>query len=344
MQQKVLSALEFHKVKEQVIGHAASSLGKEMLLELKPSASIDEIKKQLDEVDEASDIIRLRGQAPFGGLVDIRGALRRAEIGSVLSPSEFTEISGLLYAVKQMKRFITQMAEDGVDIPLIHQHAEQLITLSDLERDINSCIDDHGEVLDHASETLRGIRTQLRTLESRVRDRLESMLRSSSASKMLSDTIVTIRNDRFVIPVKQEYRSSYGGIVHDTSSSGATLFIEPQAIVDMNNSLQQAKVKEKQEIERILRVLTEKTAEYTEELFLDLQVLQTLDFIFAKARYAKAVKATKPIMNDTGFIRLKKPAIHCFRLTRLLPMTSSLAAIFQPLSSQGQTPGENSHP
>ncbi|MBD5075680.1 endonuclease MutS2, partial [Xanthomonas citri pv. citri] len=168
-------------------------------------------------------------------------------------------------------------------------------------RDINSCIDDHGEVLDHASETLRGIRTQLRTLESRVRDRLESMLRSSSASKMLSDTIVTIRNDRFVIPVKQEYRSSYGGIVHDTSSSGATLFIEPQAIVDMNNSLQQAKVKEKQEIERILRVLTEKTAEYTEELFLDLQVLQTLDFIFAKARYAKAVKATKPIMNDTGF-------------------------------------------
>nr|WGE05305.1 hypothetical protein P5640_01615 [Bacillus subtilis] len=99
-----------------------------------------------------------------------------------------------------MKHFITQMAEDGVDIPLIHQHAEQLITLSDLERDINSCIDDHGEVLDHASETLRGIRTQLRTLESRVRDRLESMLRSSSASKMLSDTIVTIRNDRFVIP------------------------------------------------------------------------------------------------------------------------------------------------
>lgn len=340
MQQKVLSALEFHKVKEQVIEHAASSLGKEMLLELKPSASIDEIKKQLDEVDEASAIIRLRGQAPFGGLTDIRGALRRAEIGSVLSPSEFTEISGLLYAVKQMKHFISQMAEDGVDIPLIHQHAEQLITLSDLERDINSCIDDHGEVLDHASETLRGIRTQLRTLESRIRDRLESMLRSSSASKMLSDTIVTIRNDRFVIPVKQEYRSSYGGIVHDTSSSGATLFIEPQAIVDMNNSLQQAKVKEKQEIERILRVLTEQTAEHTEELFLDLRVLQTLDFIFAKARYAKAVKATKPIMNDNGFVRLKKPAIHCFRLIRWLPMTSSLAAIFQPLSLQGQTPGK----
>lgn len=306
MQQKVLSSLEFHKVKEQVIQHAASSLGKEKLLELKPSTAIEEIAKQLEEVDEASSVIRLRGQAPFGGVTDIRAALKRAEIGSVLSPAEFRDISGLLYAVKQMKNFLGSMYEDGVEIPLLNQYTEQLIGLSELEREINSCIDDYGEVLDHASETLRGIRTQLRTLESRIRDRLESMLRSSSASKMLSDTIVTIRNDRFVIPVKQEYRSSYGGIVHDTSSSGATLFIEPQAIVDMNNSLQQAKVKEKQEIERILRELTEHTAEHTHELFQNLQVLQTLDFIFAKAKYAKASKATKPLINDRGFIRLKK--------------------------------------
>ncbi|WP_436335075.1 endonuclease MutS2 [Bacillus velezensis] len=306
MQQKVLSSLEFHKVKEQITAHAASSLGREKLLQLKPLTDLADIQKQLDEVEEASAVMRLRGHAPFGGLTDIRSALRRAEIGSVLTPAEFTELSGLLYAVKQMKHFISQMTEDGVGIPLIQAHAEELITLGDLEREINSCIDDHGEVLDHASPALRGIRTQLRTLESRVRDRLESMLRSSSASKMLSDTIVTIRNDRFVIPVKQEYRSSYGGIVHDTSSSGATLFIEPQAIVDMNNSLQQAKVKEKQEIERILRMLTEHTAEHTHEIAKNVEVLQTLDFIFAKARYAKAMKATKPFMNGDGFIRLKK--------------------------------------
>ncbi len=306
MQQKVLSSLEFHKVKEQITAHAASSLGREKLLQLKPLTDLADIQKQLDEVEEASAVMRLRGHAPFGGLTDIRSALRRAEIGSVLTPTEFTELSGLLYAVKQMKHFISQMTEDGVGIPLIQAHAEELITLGDLEREINSCIDDHGEVLDHASPALRGIRTQLRTLESRVRDRLESMLRSSSASKMLSDTIVTIRNDRFVIPVKQEYRSSYGGIVHDTSSSGATLFIEPQAIVDMNNSLQQAKVKEKQEIERILRMLTEHTAEHTQEIAQNVEVLQTLDFIFAKARYAKAMKATKPFMNGDGFIRLKK--------------------------------------
>ncbi|MEC3605653.1 endonuclease MutS2 [Bacillus glycinifermentans] len=303
MQQKALSALEFHKVKEQLAEHAASSLGKEMLLDLKPSRSFEEVKKLLEEVDEAGTVLRLKGSAPFGGLSDIRKAVRRAEIGSILSPAEFTEISGLLYAAKQMKHFLESLFEDGVEIPHLHQYAEQLIPLSDLEKDINSCIDDHGEVLDHASESLRGIRTQLRTLESRIRDRLEAMLRSSSAQKMLSDTIITIRNDRFVIPVKQEYRSSYGGIVHDQSSSGATLFIEPQVIVDMNNSLRQAKVNEKQEIERILRVLTEKTAEHTDELFHNVKILQTLDFIFAKAKYAKATKAVKPAVNRDGYVR-----------------------------------------
>lgn len=137
------------------------------------------------------------------------------------------------------------MVEEEIELTHLPQLAEQIIILHDLERNINQCIDDNGYVLDSASVTLKGIRQQLRTNEARVRDKLESMIRSSSASKMLSDAIITIRNDRFVLPVKQEYRASYGGIVHDQSSSGATLFIEPQAIVELNNVLQQAKVKEK---------------------------------------------------------------------------------------------------
>lgn len=312
-----------------------------MLLELKPSRSLEEVKKLQEEVDEAGTVLRLKGSAPFGGLTDIRKALRRAEIGSILSPAELTEISGLLYAAKQMKHFLEGLFEDGVEIPYLHQYAEKLIPLSELERDINSCIDDHGEVLDHASETLRGIRTQLRTLESRIRDRLESMLRSSSAQKMLSDTIITIRNDRFVIPVKQEYRSSYGGIVHDQSSSGATLFIEPQAIVDMNNALRQAKVNEKQEIERILRVLTEKTAEHTNELFHDVKVLQTLDFIFAKAKYAKATKAVKPAVNADGYVRLIQARHPLLPLDEVVPNDIELGGEYTTIVITGPNTGEN---
>jgi DNA mismatch repair protein MutS2 len=161
-------------------------------------------------------------------------------------------------------------------------------------------------VLDGASDQLRGIRQKLRSTESRIREKLESLIRSSSAQKMLSDAIVTIRNERFVIPVKQEYRSAYGGIVHDQSSSGATLFIEPQAIVTLNNELQEAKVKEKQEIERILIALTVQVAEVANELRQNVYLLGELDFMFAKGRYSHELKASKPKMNDRGYIKLVK--------------------------------------
>ena len=178
-------------------------------------------------------------------------------------------------------------------------------------------------MLDSASDQLRTLRNQLRTNESRVREKLESMIRSSNASKMLSDSIVTIRNDRFVIPVKQEYRSHYGGIIHDQSSSGQTLFIEPQAIVQLNNVLQETRVKEQQEIDRILTVLSGKVAEYTNELLHNVAVLAQLDFIFAKANYAKAIKGSMPSLNKEGRVKLFK-AKH-----PLIPAdTLSLAMIF----------------
>jgi DNA mismatch repair protein MutS2 len=150
------------------------------------------------------------------------------------------------------------------------------------------------------------LRNQLRTNERKVREKLENMIRSSSAQKMLSDTIVTIRNDRFVIPVKQEYRSVYGGIIHDQSSSGQTLFIEPQAIVELNNMLQETRVKEQQEIERILVELSAAVGEYTHELLQNVKVLAQIDFIFAKARYAKAIRGSKPTLNDEGRVKLHK--------------------------------------
>ncbi|MBD1381143.1 endonuclease MutS2 [Metabacillus arenae] len=306
MQPRVLKALEYEKIKEQLVQHVSSSLGREKVDELLPLTNFEEVVSAQEQTDEAANVLRLKGQAPLGGLVDIRSSAKRANIGGMLSPAELTEISGTLYASRQMKHFIEELLEEELPIPHLDNLARGIVPHTDLERKINQCIDDYGEVLDHASDTLRNLRQQLRTLESRVRDKLESMIRSSSAQKMLSDAIVTIRNDRFVIPVKQEYRSSYGGIVHDQSSSGATLFIEPQVVVDLNNTLQQTRVKEKVEIERILRELSDRVAEHTEEILFNVRILADMDFMFAKARYAKQIKATKPEMNNKGYVRLMK--------------------------------------
>nr|WP_246326848.1 endonuclease MutS2 [Anoxybacillus calidus] len=286
--------------------HAASSLGREKTEKLVPSADFAEVVKWQEQTDEAVTILRLRGNVPLGGIFDIRASVKRAKIGGTLSPHELLDVASTIYASRQMKKFIESLSDENVELPHLSQYVEQMVALPEVEQAIKNCIDDYGEVLDHASDRLRSIRQQLRSTEGRIREKLESMIRSSSAQKMLSDAIITIRNERYVIPVKQEYRSAYGGIVHDQSSSGATLFIEPQAVVDLNNQLQEARVKEKQEIERILIELTEKVAEHADTLLINVEVLAELDFIFTKAKYARKIKASKPLMNDRGYIRLRK--------------------------------------
>jgi DNA mismatch repair protein MutS2 len=216
------------------------------------------------------------------------------------------EIASTIRAGRILTRFFEEMTEDDHELPLITEYINNLVPLHELQQTITYAIGEHGEVLDSASEKLRTLRNQLRTNESRVREKLESMIRSSNAQKMLSDAIITIRNDRFVIPVKQEYRSNYGGIIHDQSSSGQTLFIEPQVIVQLNNVLQETRVKEQQEIERILIELSAEVGQHTNELLQNVKVLAHLDFLFAKARYAKEIKASKPSLNNEGRVKLFK--------------------------------------
>ncbi|MBM6596985.1 endonuclease MutS2 [Priestia megaterium] len=307
MQSRIFHVLEFNKVKEQLQKKVASSLGREKVANLIPSTQYEEVVKWQEATDEATTVLRLRGNVPLGGIFDVRSSVKRAEIGGTLSSNELLDVASTIYAARQVKRFIEQVVEDeDLQLPIITEHIEKLMPLPEVEQTIKMSIDENGTVLDGASDQLRGIRQKLRSTESRIREKLESLIRSSSAQKMLSDAIVTIRNERFVIPVKQEYRSAYGGIVHDQSSSGATLFIEPQAIVTLNNELQEAKVKEKQEIERILIALTVQVAEVANELRQNVYLLGELDFMFAKGRYSHELKASKPKMNDRGYIKLVK--------------------------------------
>ena len=306
MKQKVLKILEFDKVKEQLLEHVSSSLGRAEAEKLIPSTDFDEVVQRQEETDEAVKVLRLKGNIPLGGIFDIRPHVKRAVIGGMLSSHELMQVASTVHASRQIKRFIEDFAESDPTIPFLLAEVEKVIVLAELEQDIKNAIDDNGEVLDSASDTLRSLRNQQRTKEARVRERLESMIRSSNAQKMLSDAIVTIRNDRFVIPVKQEYRGHYGGIIHDQSASGQTLFIEPQAIVQLNNELQSIRIKEQQEIERILMILSAQTGENSHELETITEVLANIDFMFAKARYSGKIKGSKPIMNNEGRISLVK--------------------------------------
>ncbi|MDC2863111.1 MULTISPECIES: endonuclease MutS2 [unclassified Bacillus (in: firmicutes)] len=306
MLERTLRVLEYEKVKEQLLEHVASSLGRDKVKGLVPSTDYEEVVKMQETTDEAAKVIRLKGHVPLGGIFDIRPNVKRAKIGSMLSPHELLDIASTMYGSRQMKRFIEDMIENGVELPILDTYVARIVSLYDLEKKITNCISDGGEVVDSASEKLRGIRQQIRTAESRIREKLENMTRSSNAQKMLSDAIVTIRNDRYVIPVKQEYRGVYGGIVHDQSASGQTLFIEPQVIVELNNALQEARVKEKQEVERILMMLTEEVAIEADIILENVDVVAELDFIFAKAFYAKRLKATKPILNNERYMNLRQ--------------------------------------
>ncbi|MCK0471378.1 endonuclease MutS2 [Halalkalibacter sp. APA_J-10(15)] len=338
--ERVLRVLEYTKMKEQVREHVSSSLGVHKLHHLMPSLDLEVVNRWQQETAEGATILRLKGQVPLGGIFDITAHAKRAIIGGILSASELNEIASTIYGGRRLKKFISTMVEeDEISLPRLYDYVEQIVTLTDTEKSIKQCIDDHGGVLDTASPTLRTIRQQVKSFESAVRSKLENTIRSSNTQKMLSDAIITIRNDRFVIPVKQEYRSSFGGIVHDQSASGATLFIEPQAVVTINNQLREAKSKEEREIERILNELTGQVAEVAQELLENVTILGELDFIFAKARYAKQIRATKPILNDRGFMNMKKARHPLLEDEEVVPIDVGLGEMYRSLIITGPNTG-----
>lgn len=304
MEKKVEAILEFDKIKKQLTEFASSSLGEQAILELAPATDFQVVQKSQLETEEGAKIIRLRGSAPITGLTDVFAHLKRLEIGGDLNGLEIYQIGSNLRVSRQMKNFMTDLLEMGVELPLLGGLSDELLVLKEVEEDIAISVDESGKILDTASEALSTIRRTLRRTEDRVREKLESYLRDRNASKMLSDAVITIRNDRYVIPVKQEYKGHYGGIVHDQSASGQTLFIEPQSVVDLNNERKALQAKEKQEIERILAEISASLAGWINEIHHNTFILGRFDFIFAKARFGKAMKAVTPHLSDAGIVHL----------------------------------------
>ncbi len=335
---KILTTLEYPKIIDKLTKHASTSLGKSIAEALQPETKLESVKALLQVTDEAYAADRLKGSAPFGGIVDIRPSLLRARIGGTLNPGELLDIASTARGGRRVKRHIESI-HDEHPLPMLSMTASGLAEHKPLEDAILDCIDENGEVLDHASPELASIRRELRSGEGRIREKLENMIRSSSVQKMLQDTLITLRNDRYVIPVKQEYRGSFGGIVHDQSGSGATLFIEPEAIVAMNNKLRETRAAEMREIEKILQKLTAQAADHGEELLIDLELLAELDFAFAKARMAHEMKATQPRMNDRGFLKLKRGRHPLIDKDKVVPLDVELGNNYTAIIVTGPNTG-----
>ncbi|WP_214762269.1 endonuclease MutS2 [Exiguobacterium sp. s146] len=334
-----LRVLEYEKLRQQLAAHAASSLGKERALNMQPDYTYDRVLSNLNVTREATEVVRLRDRLPLGGLTDVRSEVKRAAIGSVLSTSELLAVAAVMYSGRQVKNFFEKLHEDNEDlrIPRLDEYAERLTKLIEVEQSIRHAIDDQGTVQDSASDRLRGLRTQLRSFEGSVRSRIDNILRNNA--KMLSDAIVTIRNDRYVVPVKMEYRQAFGGIVHDQSASGQTLFIEPQAIVSINNEIQEVRLKERAEIDRILSELSDLVGGVADSVVTNLDVLATLDFVFAKVAYGHELKATEPKLNDEREIKLKQARHPFIPQDEVVPITVELGEAFTSLVITGPNTG-----
>ena len=338
MNKKIIKTLDYQKILHKLAHHASTSLGKDAVEKLEPKGDFELVKLRLQATDEAVNVERLKGNAPFGGIRDIRSSLHRVRIGGMLNPAELLDISTTMFGTRRLKRFVLAVHEEYA-IPMLKGQVELLTENKPLEDKINSCIDENAVVVDSASPELGRVRSELRTGEGRVRERLEQMLRNSSVQKMLQDVLITIRNDRFVIPVKSEYRSSFGGMIHDQSASGATLYIEPDAIVQLNNKIRELKFKEEVEIEKILRALTELVAEQVDLLVLDVDQLAELDFTFAKAGLARELKATMPRLNDRGFIKIKRGRHPLIAADSVVPLDLELGNDFSQIIVTGPNTG-----
>ncbi|MDB8438972.1 endonuclease MutS2 [Turicibacter sanguinis] len=299
---QAIQILEFNKIKQTIESLCACSLGQKRVALLKPTTIEKDVEYGLNQSDEALRIIYALGEAPLGGVSDISEAIARAKISAILSSQELLAVSRLLYAVSQMKSFAERLNEIKVDAPIFAHHTNTLVALSSLQNVINACIDETGYVMDSASGELRSIRRAIQSTESRIKERLNQVV--SERRSKLTDGIVTIRNERYVVPVRADYKNTFGGTIHDQSSSGNTYFMEPKEVVDLNNKLQEWHVEERREIERILRELTEEVKKFVDLLSLNVELLGEIDFMFAKGKYARLINGTRPKMNTKGIIRL----------------------------------------
>ncbi|MDQ5823166.1 MAG: Smr/MutS family protein [Chloroflexota bacterium] len=294
MNDKSLHTLEFHKVRERLASYTSFSAGKTAALELVPLTDITQVRRNQRITTEAVRLLSLRPDVTLGGARDIREMVRRAELGSVLDPSEVLMVLDTLRSCRILHGVIARTQEQRSELPTLAFIADGLTLLPKLEQEIERCISDDGQVLDSASPALGKIRVGIRAAHSRLMQRLQQLISSEAAGRALQEPIITLRNGRYVVPVKRDFQGLLKGIVHDQSNTGSTLFVEPLAVVDLGNEWRQLQLEEQQEIERILRELGGLIGDKGDAIRTNVEILADIDLALAKARYSVAIDAREP--------------------------------------------------
>lgn len=337
MNQKALRTLEYHKIIEQLTEAAGSTLGKEVCRNLVPSVNLSEIQTWQRETSDALSRIYQKGSLSFSGVYDVRGSLKRLEIGSILGIDELLRLCKLLETCARVKAFSRRETdEEGRDT--LDDMFEALMPLTPLSAEIRRCIVSEDEISDDASPKLRQIRRSMKQTNDKIHSQLASMV-NGSARTYLQDAVVTMRQGRYCIPVKAEHRSQVPGMIHDQSSTGSTLFVEPMAVVKLNNDLRELELREEQEIEVILSNLSDQAAENREVIEDNLSLLTQLDVIFARAQLSKSYNGSEPRFNEEGRIRIKKGRHPLLDKKKVVPIDIHLGKDFDLLIITGPNTG-----
>ena len=339
MYKHYLEKLEFNKVVEKLSNYCATYKGRKMALSLLPSNDKDEVKEILNETAEA---VNLAYRNSFPGLyeiADITVELKLLQSNSQLSAKALLNLANIFKLAQELKDYFNQDFLDVADYPTISNLFSELYSNKNVYSTIFEKIIDENTIDDKASKNLQSIRRKKRKLDQDIRSKLQSLIHSASYSKYIQENIVTIRNDRFVIPVKEEYRSQIKGFVHDVSNAGSTVFIEPISVFEMNNELASLKVEEELEIEKILLELSKLFFPYTNELEHDCELIGKLDFIFAKAKYSRAINANTPDISEKKEIYLKNARHPLIDADKVVPITLSLGKEFSSLVITGPNTG-----
>ena len=357
MNQKALKTLEYTKIITQLESHAASPLGKSLCRELSPSSDLEEIRTRQAQTTDAVNRVRLKGSVSFSGLREIGGSLKRLEIGSSLSIPELLSISSVLTVASRAKAYGRRDTEDppvftprfpGQKPPMQAEVAEyvpdsldplfqSIEPLTPLNNEIKRCILSEDEIADEASPGLSRVRRSIKAAADRIHTQLNSILNSHRT--YLQDAVITMRDGRYCLPVKAEYKNQVSGMVHDQSATGSTLFIEPMAIVKLNNEIRELEIQEQKEIEAVLASLSNEAAPHIEELRLNMELLAQLDFIFAKAALSRQYRCSAPVFNDKGRIHIKDGRHPLLDPQKVVPINIWLGKNFDLLIVTGPNTG-----